>query len=264
VVRLRERLLQERTEQLEQASKEITKLEEERGRFLRFMSIAAHDLKAPLAAIQGFLWVMLGGYSGELNDKQKNMLERSSRRIGELLELISDLLDIPRIAAGQKQIADEMNDISLAQIVRRSLGDLRNLAKQKGLELKAEIPQGLPKVHVSAPRLQRVVTELLTNAINYTPEGRVTIRLKEESRNIRVEVMDTGIGVPQEDMTKVFDEFFRASNVQAKGTGLGLSIVKSLIETHGGKIWIESPCPESNTGSKFTFTIPKKKGMRRR
>ena len=264
VVELREQLLEEKTRELEKSSQEIAKLEEEREHFLRFMSIAAHDLKAPLTAIQGFLWVMLGGYAGELNEKQKHMLERSSRRISELLELISDLLDIPRIAAGQKQITNEMNDISLAQVVRHSLGDLRNLAKQKGVELKAEIPQGLSKVHGSAPRLQRVITELLTNAINCTPEGIVSIRLKGKGKNIQVEVIDTGIGIPKEDIPKVFDEFFRASNVQTKGTGLGLSIVKSLIETHGGSIWVESPCPETNTGTKFTFTLPKKGETKRR
>ena len=244
---------------LEQSYREIAKLEEERNRFLRFMSIAAHDLKAPLTAIQGFLWVMLGGFSGELNEKQRNMLERSSRRITELLELISDLLDIPRIKAGQKQITDEMSDISLGQIVRRSLGDLRNMAKQKGVKLKAELPQSLPKIYGSAPRLQRVITELLSNAINYTPKGVVTITAKEEDKNIRVEVMDTGVGIPPDDLPHVFEEFYRASNVDTKGTGLGLSIVKGLIETHGGRIWVESPCPETNTGSKFTFTLPKKK-----
>ena len=187
------------------------------------------------------------------------MLERSSRRITELLELISDLLDIPRIKAGQKQIADEMSDISLGQIVRRSLGDLRNMAKQKEVKLTAELPQSLPKIYGSAPRLQRVITELLSNAINYTSKGVVTINAKEEDKNIQVEVMDTGIGIPPDDLPHVFEEFYRASNVDTRGTGLGLSIVKGFIETHGGRIWVESPCPGTNTGSKFTFTLPKKK-----
>jgi len=256
VVQLRESLLQKKTDDLKLASKEIAKLEEARNRFLRFLGVAVHDLKAPLTAIQSYFWVMLGGFSGELTGKQRNMLERSSLRIKELLNLISDLLDIPRIETGQ--IVSEMKEVSLPQVVKNSLADLRNLAKEKRIKLKTELPSALPKIDGSAPRLQQVITNLVSNAINYTPEGMVTIRVREGDSDIKVEVMDTGIGIPPEDMPKVFDDFFRASNVEAKGTGLGLSIAKRIVEAHGGRIWVESPCPESNTGSKFTFTLPKK------
>jgi len=132
VVKLQERLLQKKTGELEQASKEVVKLEEERNRFLRFLGIAAHDLKAPLAAIQSYLSVMLGGFSGELTEKQRNMLERSSLRIKELLTLISDLLDIPRIETGQ--IVQEMKEISLRQVVKCACDDLRDQAKEKGIK----------------------------------------------------------------------------------------------------------------------------------
>jgi len=253
VVQLSQHLLEKRREELQRASVEIAKLEEEKSRFLRFLGIAAHDLKAPLTAIQGFLWVMLGGYAGELSDRQKNMLERSSHRIKELLSLISDLLDIPRIDTGQ--LVQEMKQVSLSQVVRASLGDLRDLAKQKGVKLKVELPQGLPKIRGSAPRLQQVVTNLVNNAINYTPEGSVTIRVNEEDNEIRVEVLDTGIGIPPQDLPRMFEDFFRASNVATKGTGLGLSIAKRIIEAHGGRIWVESPCLETGKGSKFTFTL---------
>jgi signal transduction histidine kinase len=256
VMRLREDLIEEKTGELERASREITKLEEEKNRFLNFLGIAAHDLKAPLTAIQGFLWVMLGGYAGKLTDKQKNMLERSSLRIKELLNLISDLLDIPRIETGQ--IVQEMKQASLRQVIKHSCDDMRNQAKEKGITLKVELPESLPKVYGSAPRLQQVITNLLDNAIRYTPEGSVAIRVKEEKNHLLVEVMDTGIGIPAEDLPQVFNDFFRASNVDAKGTGLGLSISKRIVEAHGGKIWIESPCPETNNGSKFAFTLPKK------
>jgi signal transduction histidine kinase len=263
VVQLREHLLKEKTGELKQASREVTKLEEEKNRFLRFLGIAAHDLKAPLTAIQGFLWIMLGGYSGELTDKQRNMLDRSSRRISELLNLISDLLDIPRIETGQ--IVQEIKEVSLREVVKHSLDDLRNVAKEKGVKLKVALPQNhLPKVKGSSPRLQQVITNLVSNAINYTPEGEVTVRVSEEGDNLRVEVMDTGIGIPPEDLPRLFDDFFRASNVAAKGTGLGLSIAKRIVEAHGGSIWVESPCPETNTGSKFTFTLPKKGKLKRR
>jgi len=262
VVQLRERLLENKTGELEQASREIAKLEEEKNRFLRFLGIAAHDLKAPLTAIQGFLWVMLGGFSGEITDKQRNMMERSSRRINELLNLISDLLDIPRIETGQ--IVPEIKEVSLRQVVRHACEDMRERAKEKGVKLKVELPQSLPKIPCSSPRLQQVITNLVSNAINYTPEGEVTVRVSERRNDMQVEVMDTGIGIPPQDLPHVFDDFFRASNVEAKGTGLGLSIAKRIVEAHGGSISVESPCPESNTGSKFTLTLPKKRKTERR
>ena len=242
---------------LEERSVELSKLEEDKARFLRFLSIAAHDLKAPLTAIQGFLWVMLGGFSGELTDKQRNMLQRSSHRIDELLNLISDLLDIPRIESGQ--IVQELKEVALCQVVRSCCDELYNQAKEKGVELEVELPQILPEIPGSNPRLQQVITNLVSNAINYTSQGTVTVKVTEIDEDVKVEVMDTGIGIPPEDLPRVFDDFFRASNVEIKGTGLGLSIARRIVEAHGGDIYVESPCPESNIGSKFTFTLPKKR-----
>lgn len=257
VVRLTQRLLKKRTGELKQASREVAKLEEARDRFLRFLGVTVHDLKAPLTAIQSYFWVMLGGFAGEITEKQRNMLERSSQRIKELLTLVSDLLDIPRIDTGQ--ITQEMKDISLSQIVKASIADLSEQAKQKKVKLKAEIPQGLPRIHGAGPRLQQAITNLIGNAINYTPEGVVTIRVREGDKALEVEVIDTGIGIPPDDLPHVFDDFFRASNAEVKGTGLGLSIAKRIVETHGGKIRAESPCPETNKGSRFSFTLPKKR-----
>jgi len=263
IVQLREQLLEDKMGELEQASQEVAKLEKEKDQFLRFISIAAHDLKAPLTAIQGFLWVMLGGYAGEISDKQKNMLERSTRRINELLNLISDLLDIPRVETGQ--IVSGMKDFSLNQVIKNRLQDQRKLAKEKGLQLKVELPDKSPIIRGSNMRLQQVITNLVDNAINYTPKGTITVRVIEGRNDIQVEVMDTGIGIPPDDLPQIFDDFFRASNVEVKGTGLGLSISKRIVEAHGGRIWCESPCPETNEGSKFTFTLPKmKEGKRRR
>jgi len=257
VVKLRERLLDETTGELERVSQEAAKLEEEKNRFLRFLGIAAHDMKAPLAAIQSYFGVMLGGFSGELTEKQRSMMERSSLRITELMNLISDLLDIPRIETGQ--LVQEMKEISLRQAIKHSVGELRNLAKQKGLKLKTELPEDLPKVYGSAPRLQQVITNLVSNAINYTSEGTITVRVTENKEDIKVEVLDAGIGIPAEDLPRIFDDFFRAGNVEAKGTGLGLSITRRIVEAHGGKMWVESPCSETGTGCRFTFTLPKKK-----
>jgi len=256
VVRLGEQLLKEKEEELEQTSMEMNRLAEEKEQFLQFLNIAAHDLKAPLTAIQGFLWVMVGGYSGDLNDRQRHMLERSSKRIAELLDLISDLLDIPRIESGQ--IIPEMKEVSLKQAVRNCLPEQRRVAREKGLRLRVELPEEtLSRIRGSSPRIQQVITNLVGNALHYTEEGTITVRVIELDNDIHVEIEDTGIGIPAEDMPHVFEDFFRASNVETKGTGLGLAIVKRIVEAHNGRIWCESPCPDSNQGSRFTFTLPR-------
>ncbi len=254
VVELRESLLHEKTRELEQSSQEIAKLAEEKSRFLRFLSVAAHDLKAPLAAIQSYIGVMLGGYSGEISEKQRSMLERSSQRIFQLLRLISDLLDIPRIETGQ--LVQELKNISLREAIGGCLEDAQKLAREKGLDFRAEIPATLPEVKASAPRLQQVINNLTNNAINYTHEGGILLRVMVRPDVVAVEVLDTGIGIPPDDLPKIFNDFFRGSNVDVAGTGLGLSITRRIVEAHGGKIWAESPCPENGKGTKFTFTLP--------
>ncbi|MFC2063199.1 ATP-binding protein [Chloroflexota bacterium] len=243
---------------LEEHSAKISKMEEDQVRFLRFLNMAAHDLKAPLAAIQGFLWIMLDGYCGVLGDKQRDMLQRSSLRIDELLYLISDLLDIPRIESGQ--MLREMEGVPLCQIIEGSCSELYNQAKDKGIELRMELPQCLPEILGSNLRLKQVITNLVGNAINYTSQGAVTVRAAELDDDVEVEVIDTGIGIPPQDLPLIFDDFFRASNIGIRGTGLGLSITKRILEAHGGKIRVESPPSGSQTGSKFTFILPKKSG----
>jgi signal transduction histidine kinase len=231
-------------------------LEEEKKQFLRFVSIAAHDLKAPLAAIQSFLGVLLGGFTGELNEKQKHMMQRASQRINELLNLISNLLDIPRIEMGQ--LVQEMTEVSLAKVIDSFVEEGSSLAEQKGLKFSVYVPPNLSCVYGAPARLQQVITNLVNNAVNYTDEGEVVVRVMETDSEILVEVADTGCGIPPSDIQRLFEDFFRGSNVGAKGTGLGLSISKRIVESHGGKIWAESPCAETGKGSKFCFTLPKK------
>ena len=121
------------------------------------------------------------------------------------------------------------------------------------------MPKELPHLYVASTRLQNALTQLISNAITYTdPGGSVKLRIVNSPNTVLFEVSDTGIGIPKEELDQVFNEFFRASNVKAKGSGLGLSIVKGIIEAHGGDIRVESPCPETGKGSRFTFTIPKK------
>lgn len=245
----------ERARELQQCFIEVDKLEEGRRQFVRFLSIVAHDLQSPLVATQSILSYIADGYTGDITDGQKDLLQRGIRRIDELLMLITDLLDVPRIEAGQ--LVREMQEVSLNGVIKQAVVGLDNVARQKGIELRIELPENSPRVYASSRRLQQVLINLISNAINYTRDGMVIVRVKEHENEIAVEVTDTGIGVPPDELPKIFDDFFRGRKAGKKGTGLGLSISKRIVEAHGGKLWAESPCPETGVGSKFTFTVPK-------
>lgn len=243
---------------LQQCNIELSCLQDERRNVFRFLSIATHDLKAPLAAVQTYFGVMLGSFAGEITERQRRILERCSVRIVELLELISDLLDISKIQAGQ--IVTEMTEVHLRKIVDSALGTAHNLAERKTIILETDIPRRLPQLYGASTRLQYVLTQLMSNAINYTdPGGTVKLKIINSRRAVQIEVSDTGIGVPVNELHQIFEEFYRASNSVGKsGTGLGLSIAKGVVEAHGGRIWAESPCVETGQGCRFTFTIPKR------
>jgi len=254
--KLYEERLEEKIAQLEQVKEELNKVEQAKNKLLGFLSVVAHDLKSPLAAIQSYFSVMLGGYSGELNEKHRHMIERSSARINGLLDLISDLLDISRIESGQ--ILKEMETVPLPKLAHSIVEEAHRLAEQKGLALKVEIPPSLPPIYCSAPRIEQALTNLLSNAIKFTEKGgTICLKVLEVDGQIQCEISDTGIGIPKEDLPRIFEDFYRASNVDpTSGTGLGLAIVKRIIEAHGGRIWVASPCPETGCGTKFTFVLP--------
>ncbi len=235
---------------------ELEKVEEARDRLTKSISVVAHDLKSPLAAIQSYFSMILGGYVGEVGDNIRPMIERSSIRIEGLLVMIGDLLDISRIEMGQ--MAEEMENISLSEVVEVPLQDSRSLAKEKNIKLTKSIQTDLPQVYGSFGRLQQVLSNLLSNAVKFTPEdGKVDLKLWEQDGKILGTVKDTGIGIPEEDIVYVFKDFYRASNVEkGTGTGLGLAIVKRIVEAHGGEINVESPIQNTGKGSIFTFILP--------
>jgi signal transduction histidine kinase len=237
---------------LEEVNKKLTELDRLRTYFLGMVS---HDLKAPLVAVESYLQVILGGFAGEINEEQQEMLDRSSHRIRELLDLIGDLLDVSRIEAGQ--IAREFKATSLSEVVEGSLADVQALAKEKEMELRVEVTGKLPVIHAAPHRLRQVLNNLLSNAIKFTPpQGLITISVEDKEDHLRVEVMDTGPGIPPEDLPHIFDDFVRGRDVERTGAGLGLSIARKIVEAHGGKIWVESPCTADGKGSRFIFTLP--------
>jgi signal transduction histidine kinase len=231
-----------------------SRLARSRDTLAHIMSIAFHDLKSPLAAVQSYLQVILDGYTGDISEKQKGMLIRSSERIKELLNLINNILDISRIDTGQLQ----MEKVSFLEIIDSSVETARRVAKEKGLKITAEVPKELSPIDAAPNRIQQLMNNLLGNAIKFTPEGgTINLKVTEGRQNILVEIQDTGIGIKAADLPRIFDDFYRGADVDTPGAGLGLSIAKKIVRAHYGKIWVESPSPETGVGSKFSFTLPK-------
>jgi signal transduction histidine kinase len=255
IVKLQGQLLETKEVELSQVSRDVAKLETEKRSFVRFLGVAAHDLQAPLVATRNALWVVLNDTSLALAAEQRTMLEKSNRRIAGLLALITDLLDVPQIESGH--MVHEMTPVSLAEVIDQSVDNMRSVATEKGIGIEIDLLPEMPLVRGSAARLQQVLTNLISNAVKYSQEGRVLVRVREDYSNLQTDVIDSGVGISKDDLPRVFDDFFRAHNAEARGTGLGLSICRRIIEAHGGRIWVESPCQETGSGSRFSFTLPK-------
>jgi signal transduction histidine kinase len=219
----------------------------------RILSVIFHDLKAPLAAAESYNRLLLGGFTGELNEEQRNIVQRSSKRLSDLLNLISNIIDFSRVDFGDLRA----ERVSLAEVIEDCVETMRPLAEEKALQLVVEVPRDFPTVLGVAGRLKQVITNLLSNAIKFTASGSVTVKAKECEDYVQVDVIDTGIGIAVEALPNIFDGFYKGLDMEQRGAGLGLSISKRIIESHGGRIWALSPCPETGKGSKFTFTLPK-------
>ncbi len=234
-----------------------TRLQDMTAMLTYFLSIVSHELKAPLAAVENYLEVMLGGFTGELTPKQQRMLERSVLRIHDLSGLINNLLDLARMRP--EQIQADFVRFNPREFGDRSVEDTRLAAKEKGVTIKVEAPEEFKDI-VGAPRqLRQVLTNLLNNAIKFSPPGStVTLRSWETDDELRVEVSDEGIGIPPEDQASIFEDFFRARNVgDVGGSGLGLSIAKKIVDAHQGHILLESPYEKGKSGTKFTVVLPR-------
>lgn len=252
-VALRDRLLLE-AEELQRANEELVRLDRLKTYFL---AMASHDLKTPLAAVQSYLQVLLGGFVGELEEEHMRMLDRCSERIRELFDLINRFLDLAQIEKGK--VVEEMDMISVREVLEACAEEIRVLAAEKSQELRVDIPEDLPKVYGSARHLKQAVTNLLSNGVKYTPErGTITLCARRTDDQVEVEVCDTGVGIASEDLPHLFDQFYRGKRGdKVHGAGLGLSIVKRIVEAHQGTIWVESPYADGkDTGSRFVFTLP--------
>lgn len=217
-----------------------------------FVSVVSHDLRTPLTAIRGY--VELLSRVGPLNPQQTEFVSRVLRSMKTISDLIGDLLDIGRIEAGLEQ---EMAPCQLESIVRQAAESLQAVANEKHHTLILNIMPNLPPLMGNARRLEQVITNLIGNAIKYTPDaGKIDVTLKAKGPYLVLDVSDNGLGIPLEDQPHVFEKFYRVRNDETAdigGTGLGLSIVRSVVEKHGGRVWVESKPGE---GSTFIVLLP--------
>jgi two-component system NtrC family sensor kinase len=216
-----------------------------------FVTTVSHDLRSPLTAILGY--VELIERAGSVNDQQREFIRRVRLSVDQMTRLVSDLLDLGRIEAGL-DAAREVTPISV--LARYALDGLRSAAEVKQLAVEPTLPDDLPMVRGDPFRLRQMIGNLLENAIKYSPSGgQVQMWAEAEGDQVILHVRDFGPGIPPSDQPYLFDKFFRASNVPEDviGTGLGLSIVKSIVDNHQGRIWVESKLGE---GSTFTVVLP--------
>ncbi|HLC02350.1 MAG TPA: HAMP domain-containing sensor histidine kinase [Anaerolineales bacterium] len=222
-----------------------------------FLSIVSHELKRPIAAVENYIQITLGGYAGEISDKQRRLLERSAIRLSDLRALISDILDFARIQPDQ--IRADFEWVDPQEIGSEAIEEVRLAASQKNIRLKAIGPTQFKPIVAARRRLRQVISNLLANAVKFSPENStVTLSASDQPEALLIEVLDEGIGIPTEDQAHIFDDFFRAANVgDSGGSGLGLSIAKKILDAHEGSIEIESPYQSDKSGTKVMVRIPR-------
>lgn len=220
-----------------------------------FMSYVAHELKAPLGAIEGYLNLIIDGVTDGNTEKERDMIQKSRDRAHSLIALINDLLDLSR--ADRKKSLKEMVSLNVGDILQETIDFYKNRADAKSQTLNVSIADDLPPIRGNKEDLSRLFANLVSNAIKYTPDqGEVSIGANCTDSHVRVEVTDSGIGISPEAQKHIFDEFYRAPNAldqKISGTGLGLSIARKIAEDHHGYIDLQS---EEHKGSTFRVTLP--------
>jgi signal transduction histidine kinase/DNA-binding response OmpR family regulator len=253
------RRLAEQNELLEEQRSRITRtnLELQRASALkdRFLASVSHELRTPMTVILGFTGALLRGGQGNLNAQQRESLERVQRNAKLLLGLINDVLDISKIEAGKVEVHEQ--SIALASLARQIEADYGEPARARGLTFSTEVAPGLDSVRSDPGRVMQIVANLVGNALKFTERGSISVRFEPRERSRwAIVVADTGIGIPDEEQTAIFDEFRQGETVEHRGrggTGLGLAIVRKLAGVLGGTVSVES---ETGKGSRFTVVLP--------
>jgi signal transduction histidine kinase len=230
--------------------KELDKMKSE------FIAMVAHELRAPIAAVEQQLIVILNRLAGDVTEKQEELLSRAKERIKGLLDLIKDLLDLSKIEAGR--LVQYKEPLSLPEVIQQVVDLMRAEAEAKRIDLRFTAPPEVPSITADRNAMEGVFANLVSNAIKYTPEGgRVSISLFEAGGCVKATVSDTGMGIAKEDIPKIFDRFYRVKTCQDSADrwhGLGLFIVKNIVDAHSGSISVES---ELGKGTTLSILLPK-------
>jgi len=248
--------------QLERANQELRRIDEMKSEFI---SVASHELRTPLAAIKNSVQLILSGKTGALNETQAKFLSMADRNITRLTNILNDLLNLSKIESGKIEM--KIEELDLRPPIEFILSSLKPQADSKSIQLIMEAPEKLPMVYGDREKIEQIMINLVGNGLKFTPAGgriSVAVKLQDgERNNLAVSVQDTGMGIPPDQLEKVFDRFYQVEgslNRSVGGTGLGLAITKGLVESLQGKIWVES---EIGKGTTFTFTLPVAKGEKR-
>lgn len=244
--------LKQREEILERANSQLEEKDRVKSEYVLHVS---HDIKEHLAAIQGCLEPVAGGITGELNPQQLDLVQRATLRTVKLMFFVKALLGITRIRLN-KEI--KMENFDFRDALSEAMAGVSARAGEKNISLDSNLEPGVKNIRAAKEYIQETLTNLLANAVKYTPRnGKVHILTEDKGNSILVKISDNGIGIPKDELGRIFEEFYRASNakvVERDGTGLGLSIAKQIIELHNGKIRVES---EEGKGSVFIIELPK-------
>jgi two-component system sensor histidine kinase/response regulator len=249
--RRRLKAIEAQSEELARAKEELELLDEVKS---QLMLKVAHELRAPVAAVQSYITLILAGYIGD--QELKPTLNRVQQRLQEMLNLISDLLELARLKQAKDHRPAQTSPQNMAEILKEVCDLLREQAHEKRQSFQIEILDR-PILTANREHLKQIWTNLISNAIKYTPQGgRIRVTLAVEKGRIVGTVEDSGIGISEKDMEHLFQEFFRTDQAKASGeigTGLGLSIVQQIVESYGGEIKVTSKLGQ---GSRFTFVLP--------
>lgn len=213
----------------------------------------SHELKTPLTSIMMGIGLVNNENIGQLNSKQKDIVDTMEEDIQNLNELVSDLLKVYEIQSNKNSLNKKSYDVS--KIIMESFSNFEFQAKEKKIALEINLNTKLPYVMIDSEKIKWVLNNLISNAIRYTENGVVKISASYDKEKVFISVTDTGRGIPEEYLNKIFERFVRVEgfDIPQESTGLGLAIAKEIVEMHGGEIWCES---KIGVGSKFTFTIP--------
>jgi len=243
------KLLYKELEEKNRRLKELDRLKSD------FLSAVSHELRTPLSVTKEGISLILDEIPGKINDKQKSILLTAKNNIDRLARMINNLLDISKIESGKTQLKKEVVDI--VGIARQVVSFFEPKASKKGVEINAFFDKKRIELYIDADKITQVFTNLMGNALKFTEKGKIDLIVSEGLKEVECVVSDTGIGISEEDIAKIFDKFQQVGKNYSpgeKGTGLGLSIAKEIVEMHKGSIEAES---RQNNGTRFRFVLPK-------